>query len=167
MSIYSAIYDLKDDEYKMLLDQMNYDGYLIDVDVLDDIEDDIEQKCIKISKVILALQSDLATIKKEMDRLKKLKSSTEANIDSLKEYVLFSMMTLDVKAIDAQYMAIIRRKTPPKLIIDDEGKIDKKYIQTEMQVISTINKEGIKEDIKSGLEVSGCHLESNETIMIK
>jgi hypothetical protein len=167
LSIYSAIYELGDGEYKRILDEMTFDGYLMNVDVLDEIDDDIELKCIKVSKIVLSLQNDLGAIKSELDRLKKLKDVTEANISSLKDFVLFSMLTLDQKAIDAKYMAIIRRKNPPKVVIDDEKKLDSKYMKANMEIHKVIDRSLIKEDILKGEHVLGAHLEYNESIQIK
>jgi uncharacterized protein YdiU (UPF0061 family) len=167
MSIYSAIYNLNDDEYRKILDAMTYDGYLINMDVIDDVQDDMEAKCVKLAKLVQAISSDLETINNELKRLRDLKSAHEANLTQLKDYILFSMMTLDVKAIDAKYLTLIRRRNPPKVIIDEEAKLPPEYVRMETVFNKVIKKEEISKDLKAGKDVRGAHLDYGESLMIK
>lgn len=167
MSIHSHIFAINDDRYNPLLDYVDYDGRIFESDFIDDIDDEVENKIIKIAKVVKGLDADLEIIKSEMERLRKLKTSTELNIAVLKQYVLYAMMTIEKKAIDVTYMTVMRRKSPPKTIIADETKIPKEFLHIEQVIEKRVMKKEIAEAIKEGREVEGAYLEYGESVIIK
>ena len=110
------------------------------------------------------LSGDLQKIESEIERLNEKKKSIENNIKRLNlrlgDY-LYSMNTTNYKA--GTY-TVYRRETE-QIIIDDLQKIPAEFLKT--RVSETPNKTLIKERIKEGKEVSGVHLQTNQSITIK
>ena len=130
------------------------------------IQSEIVNKGKGVIQVIRSLDSDVDAIKAEIDRLNKIKRIKENNIKRLREYTKSCMERMEIKKLETPIGNITIRKGTSTLKINDESKLPDKYIE----VIQTykVNKDLLKSDIKSGLDIEGAYMtEPGTTLMIK
>lgn len=97
------------------------------------------------------------------------KKAMQSRHDGLKEYLLVNMQAHNIKEINALDMTLSAKikLNPPKLIIDDAGKIPSElYIYPEAPAPYPDNA-AIKEKLKAGEFIDGAHLEQGERVDIK
>lgn len=119
-----------------------------------------------IIQVVRSLEGDVDAIKAEIDRLNKIKRVKENNIKRLRDYTKVCMEQMEVKKIETPLGNLTLRKGVSTLKIDDESKLPSKYIE----VVQTykLNKDLIKSDLKSGIEIEGAYMrEPGISLMIK
>lgn len=85
--------------------------------------------------------------------------------DSMKERIHHAMKSLDLPEIQGREVLFRRQANPPKVVIDDEKKIPGSYFVSEVK--TTLDKKKLGEDLKSGQEVAGAHIERGERIVAK
>lgn len=130
------------------------------------IQSEIVNKGKGVIQVIRSLDIDVDVIKAEIDRLNKIKRIKENNIKRLREYTKSCMEQMEIKKLETPIGNITIRKGASTLKINDESKLPDKYIE----VIQTykVNKDLLKSDIKSGLDIEGAYMtEPGTTLMIK
>ena len=110
------------------------------------------------------LSGDLQKIESEIERLNEKKKSIENNIKRLRARLGDCLLSMDTTKYSAGTYTVYRRETE-QIIIDDLQKIPAEFLKT--RVSETPNKTLIKERIKEGKEVSGVHLQTNQSITIK
>lgn len=146
---------------------------LRDLDEIEDVKQikeiisrEISNKGKGIIQVARSLESDVESIKVEIDRLNKIKRVKENNIKRLRDYTKVCMEQMDAKKIETPVGNLILRKGASTLKIEDESKIPSKYIE----VVQTykVDKELLKKDLKDGVEIEGAYMtEPGTTLMIK
>ena len=135
-------------------------------EIIEIVQNEISNKGKGIIQVIRSSESDVDAIKAEIDRLTKIKRIKENNIKRLREYTKSCMEQMDLKKLETPIGNITVRKGASTLKIDDESKLPDKYIE----VIQTykVNKDLLKSDLKSGLNIEGAYMtEPGTTLMIK
>ena len=75
------------------------------------------------------------------------------------------MKALKTKKIQTPTGAFTIRNNTPSLIIDDVSLIPEKFITTVQT--DKIEKNEIKKEMKKGIEISGVHLETTQSLLIK
>jgi hypothetical protein len=162
----SVIYGFENKSYRLIFERaVDYNGYLLDIDIIDEIDDETERKIINISKVYRSIDYDIKEIDTEIKRLRKLKEVAENNKEQLRRWLQFNMLALGKKVIDTPTMKITLRNTNPRLVIEKEDNIPEDYYTVETK--TTLNKEQLKTDIKEGKEITGVFLMSDQAIVIK
>jgi hypothetical protein len=124
------------------------------------IADKIEGYCVVKNE----LSGDLQKIESELERLNKKKKSIENNIKWLNLRLGACLLSMDTTKYNAGTYTVYRRETE-QVIIDDLLKIPAEFLKT--RVSETPNKPLIKESIKTGKEIAGAHLQTNQSITIK
>lgn len=130
------------------------------------IEAEIINKGTGIVKLDRIFDANIKAIKNEIDRLQAKKRVVENNRKRLREYTVSCLENLGHKKIETPVGNMTIRKTAPILRIVDESKLPEKYLE----VVQTykINKDMIKEDLKSGINIDGAYMtEPSTTLMIK
>lgn len=87
----------------------------------------------------------------------KLSKSAESVIERCKANLKFAMESLhtdELKGFDVRFKLVASQ---PKVIIDDESKIDQTYKKEVIEI--SIDKKQIAKDLKDGAPVEGAHLE--------
>ena len=110
------------------------------------------------------LSGDLQKIKSEIDRLNAKKLAIENNIKRLRLRLGDCLFSMETTKYSAGTYTVYRRETQ-QIIIDDPQRIPAEFMKT--KVTETPNKTLIKERIKSGEEIAGAHLQTNQSITIK
>ena len=130
------------------------------------IEAEIINKGTGIVKLDRIFDANIKAIKNEIDRLQVKKRVVENNRKRVREYTVSCLENLGHKKIETPVGNMTIRKTAPILRIVDESKLPEKYLE----VVQTykINKDMIKEDLKSGINIDGAYMtEPSTTLMIK
>ena len=106
-------------------------------DTLESIQEPLEVKMANYVKLIKSIEADVAAIKVEEDRLKKLKDSKNKTIDKLKETLLWAVEATGeetksggkkvVVKNDIHVRSVYTQKNPPKVEIVNEKIVPKKF----------------------------------------
>jgi hypothetical protein len=84
----------------------------------------------------------------------------------MRQYLLFNMQESGINKIECPLFTASLRKGSERVVIDDELIIPDEYAQVE--VVTKIDKNAIKRDLKAGKEIPGARIERGETtILIK
>lgn len=125
-------------------------------DTLESMDGENDQKCINVLTYVKHIDSQLAEIKAETDRLSKIKKVLDSRAKTLKEHVINNMELRDCKKIESATLPVSYVKPKPMLVINDEKLIGDDY-KVEKVVVS-IDKKQMLADLKDGQEVSGASI---------
>ena len=133
-------------------------------DTLDSIEDAIENKAENIAKLIRNLESDVSAFKEEEDRLKTKRQSAENKVKWLKTYLEDNMkLTGKIKFKSGMFNFAIQ-KNPASVNITDERIIPDEFLIPQPP---KVDKNSLKELLKSGVEIPGAELKQTESLRIR
>lgn len=122
--------------------------------------------------VVAYLKNESVNIDMLDDAIKQLtarKKAMQSHHDALKGYLLVNMQANDISEITAQdftFSAKIKLN-PHKLIIDDASKIPNEYFIQPETPPPVPDNALIKDKLKAGEVVEGCHLEQGQRVEIK
>lgn len=162
---YKDIYDIPIEFIE--LEKMLDDEEIDEEEYKQIIEDLIEKSSKDLASArafYLHLGNKLDIIKKEQDRLKSLKASTEKTIDSIKGIFKLILERNDGKKVQTDIGYISGRKSKSVKILD-ENKIADEYKTKKIEV--AISKTLIKTAIEKGEIVDGAELSDNLSIIVK
>jgi len=135
-------------------------------DTLEAVGGEFNDKAVALLKVIENLNGDTSTIDDEINRLKARKTAIANRQKSMRQYLLFNMQESGINKIQCPLFTASLRKGSERVVIDDELVIPDEYAQIE--VVTKIDKNAIKRDLKAGKEIPGARIERGETtILIK
>lgn len=140
-------------------------------DTLEGIESTIDEKIDNIACMLKSLAAEEAAIKAEEERLAQ-RRKVKANVqDRLKNYLSDMLLAMGKTEFESPRNKISFRKTPGKVVIDDE----KKFIEW-AQVHAdgllnygkpTVDKTAIKVALDDGAELDGVRIEVSQSMTIK
>lgn len=159
------IYELTND-IQLLWNLMEEDG--LDDEMLlgafDCAKEDLAEKLEGYCKFIKNLESDIAGLKAEEERLYKRRKTMENTIDRCKEAMKFALNTVGEKKIPCGTFTVSVQNSTPSVVLDADNVPDKYLIQQEPK----IDKKLIKADIEQGVDLEGiAHLETNTSLRIR
>ncbi|MGM9535035.1 MAG: siphovirus Gp157 family protein [Intestinibacter sp.] len=110
------------------------------------------------------IDSQIDAIDGEIKRLQELKKQKQNKYEYLKKSLKDNMEALGVKKLETDLGNFTVRNNPGSLVIDNETIIPDEY----KEVVQTvkIDKKAIKECIKQGNAIEGCHVEISTSLMI-
>lgn len=137
---------------------------------LDTLELDFKAKVENVAHKMNELKGDAEAIKTEMLRLNDIKLKKEAQAEWLKNYLKDTLTALaepdkGFKLETKLFKFTISKPTLNRLVIDDEAGVPKKLLIKEIKIKPDTRQ--IKELLKAGRKVKGCHLESGRSFTIK
>lgn len=127
-------------------------------------QEQLQHKGVNYALVIRQLDGEAEIIAGEIKRLTDLKKSKENAAKRLKDTLKGAMEMFQIQSIKGDLINITLRNNAASVIIEDETKIPKKYMVPKPSVP---DKKAIKADLDAGLKVSGAHLQSGKSILIK
>lgn len=130
---------------------------------LENIDDEIETKADNIAKVLRDFDGDIEALKFEEERLAKKRKAIENRQKQLKEYLQNAMLVLDKRKFKTDLFSFNIQKNAPSLKILDESKIPEDYYKIERK----LNKNDLKEAVKSGLFEDAAELVQTESLRIR
>jgi hypothetical protein len=136
-------------------------------DTLEGFSGDLEVKAKNVAMFIRNLESSAEQIKLAESEMAKRRKALENKAQSIKDYLFNNMKLANINKIECEYFALTIKKNPPKLVVDDAGKIPSDlYIYPEAPAPYPDNAK-IKELLKNGQLVDGAYLQQDERLEIK
>ena len=127
-------------------------------------KDELEYKGQSYAMVIKGYESDITVIDSEIQRLKDLATRRNKAIERLKNNLKAAMLLYGYDKIETPLVKLSFRKSESVEIINP-AQIDQKYLAEKVTI--HIDKVGIKNDIKLGVEVEGAVLVTNQNLQIR
>ena len=134
-------------------------------DTLEGASGDIEDKAWNTAALILQFEGEAAMIKEAEQRMTLRRKSLEHRAEWLRGYLLVELLRTGITEVDSPEFVIRVRDNPPKVILDDENALPKRFIHRE--TIITIRKDEIRKSLLDGKTVTGAHLEREKRLAIK
>lgn len=128
-------------------------------------QSELQEKAINYGFAIKSIEADISTIDSEIERLKALKTSRTNAIDRMKSAVLEAMEIYGIEKVTSPTLNLAVRLNPESVDLVNEYQIPDCYKKEKVTV--SIDKNLIKEDLKSGLEVPGAVLKRGARLDIK
>ena len=130
-------------------------------------EEEISIKLENYCKFIKNLESDIAGLKAEEDRLKARRKAMENTRDRMKGVMQMAMETAGEKKIKGQIFTISIQANPESVVLDEQyiENIPPEYLKIKDP---EIDKAKLNEDLKNGVNLEGiAHLEQNYELRIR
>ena len=134
-------------------------GEILDVDKLEALGLQRDEKINNIACWIKNLTSDIEQLKKERDGFAERIKSKERKKESLKNYL---SGFLAGEKFESEKCKVSFRKTT-SIVVDDFEKLDADFIRVKQEA----DKTKIAEAIKLGITVDGAHVENNMSMTVK
>ena len=129
------------------------------------IKAEIDKKSSGIVALVRNLESDVDTIKAEIDRLNNLKKVKENRIANIKNYTKECLEEAGIKKVSTSLGNISIRKTPGAVEILDEDLIPTEY-KSEVVTVK-VDKKAILAELKEGVVIQGVNLKTGTSLTIK
>lgn len=126
---------------------------------------ELQTKALNYAYVVKTFEDDVEAIQSEITRLEALKQARKNAIDRMKSAVLEAMEIYGIEKIESPTLKLSLRINPPAVDLVNECQVPEIYRKEKVTV--TIDKNLIKEDLKSGLEVPGAVLKQSKSLVIK
>ena len=136
-------------------------------DAIENNNEDITLKLENCAKVIKDIESDIAGLKAEEERLANRRKTYENNIKALKSKMQEALLATGERKLKGQLFSFNVQTNPPSVVIDEQyiENIPEAYITKPEPVV---NKKKLLEDLKAGVDLDGiAHLETSESIRIR
>lgn len=163
----SSLYHLSHDYMKSINDALMSDELSIDqVDLLNQIEGDIEDKAIKIAAAIKNMEAEAENVRLAIKDMKARADRLDNKVDSLSRYLKFNLEACGIKEVRKSPHFVIKiKKCPASVVIDKSMEIPEEFLRT--KITKEPDKILIGEKLKNGVELSFAKLEQNTKIEIK
>lgn len=163
----ASIYDLTG-SFQTLCNLME-EGTLDDEILQEVFENTTEELSIKLEgycKFIKNLESDIAGLKAEEERLAARRKTMESTIKRSKEAMQRAMNVAGEKKLPCGSFTVSLQKSPASVVLDvtDTSEVPPRYIRYPEP---EVDKAKIKEELSNGVELSFAHLESKESLRIR
>ncbi len=136
------------------------------LDTLEGMSGALETKATNLGFVIRNLESMAEQIKQVEDTMKKRRQSIDNQVKRLKAYLLANLQTAGISKVESPYFVLSVRNNPESVVVDAESQIPPDYMR-EIPATYEPDKNLIKQAIKDGFEVPGCHLTKTQSVQIK
>lgn len=139
---------------------VNQEALNAEIEALFTCKDDIIEDT---ARLVQNLEAEAQMLKTEEERLRDRRKKAEERVAFLEDR-LTDVLGASKWASQKSSLRITFRPSE-SLIVDDESKIDQKFIKTE--IVTKVDKVGAKKALKSGANLEGCHIEQRQNINIK
>lgn len=155
-------------ELKQKLMEMNLDEQTI-ADTLEGNAGEIEAKIENYGIVLRDRESFVDAISKEIERLTERINAEKKRIERTKNWLLSSMVTLEIKKVECPLFTIAVQDNPPSVDVYNDKLIPEEYMRVPepKPPVPAPDKRLILDDLKAGKEVAGCVLKRDKRIVIK
>ncbi len=160
----TSIYDINK-AFQSIVD-MVADGELTQEDfqqALAELEQSKVEKCGNAICYLNMRKQAIEAMKAEEKRISTQRKMLEKGNKSLEEAFAYVLNNMGDKEVITRYGVMKVRKNPPAVVVDDLSKVPTKFQHQKIEV--TLDKVAIKNAIKAGEEVAGCHIEQSEKLV--
>jgi hypothetical protein len=127
------------------------------------LEESKVEKCGNAICYLNMLKHGIEDMKAEEKRIATMRKSLESRAKNLENAFAYVLKNMGDKEVITKYGVMKVRKNPPSVVIDDLSKVPTKFQHQKIEV--TLDKVAIKNAIKAGEEVAGCHIEQSEKLV--
>lgn len=127
------------------------------------LEENKIEKCGNAICYLNMLKHGIEDMKAEEKRIATMRKSLESRAKNLENAFAYVLNNMGDKEVITRYGVMKVRKNPPSVVIDDLSKVPTKFQHQKIEV--TLDKVAIKNAIKAGEEVAGCHIEQSEKLV--
>jgi hypothetical protein len=127
------------------------------------LEESKVEKCGNAICYLNMLKHGIEDMKAEEKRIATMRKSLESRAKNLESAFAYVLKNMGNKEVITKYGVMKVRKNPPSVVIDDMSKVPTKFQHQKIEV--TLDKVAIKNAIKAGEEVAGCHIEQSEKLV--
>lgn len=160
MSELPALYEIAD-SYRQLLD-MDLPAEQV-ADTLALVQEDFEKKAQHIGFVVESMDVTEKALSAHLDDVKKRLEAVKNRKQALKDYLQTNMEATGISKIECQYFKISLQASPASVVVDDESLIPDDYFIT----TRALQKATVKQALKDGYDIPGCHLEAGTHVRIR
>lgn len=152
-----------------IIEQMEADGCTQDeleeaMRMVDQIEGDLNTKCLNIASWVRNLEAEAKAIKEAQDAMDKRRKAATAKADRLRNYLFHGMKLAGVEKMPFPHFVISVKQCPESVQIAPGALIPNQYLR---YADPEPNKVSIKEALKAGTVIPGCSLARTEKLEIK
>ena len=127
------------------------------------LDDELQEKGENCIKYLDSVQDKIDAAKANKKKLEAYIKTLENRKTRVEKACIYALDTLQVKSIMTGWGEMKVKKNPPSVVIDDLSKVPTKFQHQKIEV--TLDKVAIKNAIKAGEEVAGCHIEQSEKLV--
>ena len=155
-------------ELKQQLMEMNLDEQTI-ADTIEGSSLEISKKIENYGIVLRDRESFVDAISKEIERLTERMNAEKKRIERTKNWLLSSIVALEIKQIECPLFTIAVQDNPPSVDVYNDKLIPAEYMRVPepKPPVPAPDKRLILADLKAGKEVAGCVLKRDKRIVIK
>ncbi|PIT54753.1 hypothetical protein BHC49_07635 [Snodgrassella alvi] len=159
------LYQCADDVVR-LLNAMDNDAD-ISPDTIAMVIEDFQGKALDVGGYVLNLSSQREMISNHIKDMQAKLKWFDNKIENITKYIEIQMRRSDIKRINSfdGTFSMSFRKNPPKVEVFDESLIPDEYFC--IKTVKEVDKNALKEVLKSGIDVQGVELIQTETLKIK
>lgn len=148
----------------LLNDADNDDDLVLFNSALIDIQGRLEDKVENIVNLIKNSDADIKALKEEEQRLNKKRKALENKIQSMKDYVLDSLVATGTESIKYPTFKVSIKENPESIKVTDISKIPHDYFVPQDP---KLDKRALKEVIKYGKSIPGAELVRTKSVSIR
>ena len=127
------------------------------------LEESKVEKCGNAICYLNMLKHGIEDMKAEEKRIATMRKALESRAKNLESAFAYVLKNMGDKEVITRYGVMKVRKNPPAVVIDDLSKVPTKFQHQKIEV--TLDKVAIKNAIKAGEKVDGCHIEQGEKLV--
>ncbi len=135
-------------------------------DTLDSLAGDIELKAQNVALFSRNLEATAAAIKQAEADMAKRRKALESRVQSLRDYLMRSMLATGIKKIEGPYLRIGIRDNPEAVEVFDAAQVPGAFMRQPEPPPPAPDKAAIKAAIKAGQEVPGAKLTRSQRLDI-
>ncbi len=160
----ASIYQIQD-KYKMIQSLIEQG---IEQDAFDEalkaIDGELSEKLENYAMVIKNIESDIAGLKSEEQRLNERRKSMENNIKHMKLAMENALLSSGQKRLKGEKFSFNVQNNPPSLFVLDENLIPRTYYEPQLPKLNT---KALMESIKKGESIEGAELRQGQSLRIR
>lgn len=155
------------EEYRKVLEGVQVDeetGEILGTDALVEFAGDLNETIKNTGLYLFELDSEAQQIDAQIKRLKARKDGMKRRAETLKNLMLDAMTSTGLKKVSDPLVTVYLRKSTAT-IVDNMELIPKDLLRVKVETSPDLV--AISKTIKSGIEVTGAHLEERQDVNIK
>jgi hypothetical protein len=136
-------------------------------DTLEGLTGEIQVKAENVAAYVRNTQATADAIGEAIVEMQLRKKRIEAHADYVRRYLHTNMEASGITKISCPWFTVAIKQNPPRIVIDDETQIPPELMVQPPTPAPYPDKTAIKERIKAGEVVGGCHVERGTRLEIK
>lgn len=134
---------------------------------LESAEGDLRQKVENIGYLVKNREAIIKAKKEAEADMKASRERLEREVERLKALAIFALTASGERRVDGIRIQAFIRQNPPRVKIEDEGKIPDQYKRSETIVQTVIDRELLDRDLLDGLSIEGARVVATQSIIYK